>query len=154
MTIESASPWRTARRHLSAPTTALLLSVCLNIGFASYIAVQALGGESHEHFRPEAAIAGFAAHLPSRDADILWRVYRVREPQIQAAEAAAQRAHIPVLSALAQRDLDTDVLRTTFKEALESGVRMHELLADTLIEAVAQMSPEGRQEITRHHQLR
>ena len=61
---------------------------------------------------------------------------------------------MPVLAALAQRDLDTDVLRATFKEALESHAQMHELLVDMVIAALEQISPEGRQELIKHHQLR
>jgi uncharacterized membrane protein len=154
MTTESASPWRTARWRLTAPTLALLVSVCLNIGFTSYIAVQAVRGRSPEHSTPQATIAEFAARLPRRDADILWRIYRAREPQIQDAEVAAQRARIPVLSTLARHDLDTDVLRATFREALESRVRMQGLLADTVIEALEQISPEGRRKLTEQNQLR
>jgi uncharacterized membrane protein len=154
MTIESASPWRTARRRLTAPTFALLLSVCLNIGLASYIAVQALRGESHEHFAPEAMIAQFAAHLPSRDADILWRVYRAHKPQIEAAAATAQRAHVPILSALSQDNVDTDGLRAGFREAQESHERVHGLLVDTVVEALEQISPEGRRELIKLHHSR
>lgn len=154
MTTKSASLWRTAQWRHTAPTLALLVSVCLNIGLASYIAVQAVKRKSPEHSTPQATIAEFAARLPRRDADILWRVYRARESQIQDAEVAAQRARIPVLSTLARRDLDTDVLRATFKEALESRVRMQGLLADTVIEALEQISPEGRRKLTERNQLR
>jgi uncharacterized membrane protein len=149
MTIELASGRRLAGRFPTVLALTLLCSLCLNIGFASYIAVQAFMAEpqSTDHGNPEATIASFATHLPSRDADILWQVYRAKAPQIQAADAEAQRARGRVLSVLAARDLDADRLRATFKETMESRARTLGLLVEVAIEALEQISPDGRRQL-------
>ncbi|HWF96510.1 MAG TPA: periplasmic heavy metal sensor [Xanthobacteraceae bacterium] len=155
MTTESASHRGIARRLPTASALALLGSLCLNIGLAGYIAVQAPTADSQEpvHRAPDAVIATFAAHLPSQDADILWRIYRSRQAQIQAADVASQQARLRVVSVLAQRDLDTDLLRATFKEALESQARMQDLLFDAAIEALQQISPDGRLQLIKQSHL-
>ena len=44
--------------------------------------------------------------------------------------------------------------RAGFKEALEGHERVHALLVDTVVEALEQISPEGRRELTELHHLR
>jgi uncharacterized membrane protein len=149
MTIDFASGRRTARRFPTALALTLLCSLCLNVGFASYIAVQAFTAEpqSTERANPEATIASFATHLPSRDADILWQVYRAKAPQIQAADAEAQRARGRVLSILSEPDLDADRLRATFKETMEGRARTLGFLVEVAIEALQRISPDGRRQL-------
>jgi signal transduction histidine kinase len=155
-------PSRRATRWNPGPAW-LLGSICLNIAFASYIAIQALTlawqpsprPTSEEPWSmPDKMIATFAARLPSRDADILWEMYQTKKPQILAAAAAAQSARVKLLSILPERDLDLTALRATFKDALESRARMSELLADTVAEALARISTDGRQQLTRQLQSR
>jgi uncharacterized membrane protein len=148
MTIEFASGWRMARRLPTVLALTLLCSLCLNVGFASYIAVQALTAEPQsDHGNPEATIASFATHLPSRDADILWQVYHAKAPQIQAADAEAKRARGRVLSILSERDLDADRLRATFKETMEDRARTLGLLVEVAIETLQRISPDGRRQL-------
>jgi hypothetical protein len=155
MTIESAPHWRIARWRPSAAALTLLGSLCLNIGLAGYIAVQAPTAEpqAREHVPPDAIIASFAARLPTRDADILWRMYLAKKPQIEAAEADTQRARLQMVSVLSQRDLDTDLLRATFNDFIENRARMQNLLADAAIEAFKQISPEGRLQLVQQGDL-
>jgi hypothetical protein len=155
MTIESVPHWGIARWRPTASALALLGSLCLNIGFASYIAVQAPTAEpaAREHAAPDAIISAFAARMPSPDADILWRMYLEKRPQIQAADAAAQRARLQMVLVLSQRDLDTDRLRATFNDFTESRGRMQGLLADAAIEAFKQISPDGRLQLIKQGDL-
>jgi hypothetical protein len=155
MTIESAPRWRVTHWRPTASALTLLGSLCLNIGLAGYIAVQGPTAETQEpeHRTPDAVIAGFAAHMPSRDADILWRIYHAKEAPIQAADAAAQRARLQVVSVLSERDLDVDLLRAAFKDAMESRARMQDLLFEAAIEALQQISPDGRLQLIKQSHL-
>jgi uncharacterized membrane protein len=161
MTAEFDSARRATRWNPLA--VALLGSICLNIAFASYVAIQALtlswqppaGPASEELWAtPDKLIATFAARLPSRDADILWEIYRARKPQLLVAGTGAQSARRKVLSILAERDLDMNALRAAFRDAMESRARMGELLAEAVVDTLARMSPEGRQLVTKQLQSR
>jgi uncharacterized membrane protein len=146
-----------ARRRFGASALVLLGSVSLNVALASYIAIQALSGSARPMVRtmpeevtgaPDKQIAKFAARLPSRDADILWEIYRTKKPQILDADAAAESARRQVLSVLMQYDLDTNALRAAFKEAMDSRTRKARLLAETVIDALERISPDGRRQLT------
>jgi hypothetical protein len=155
MTIESAPHWGIVRRRPTASGLTLLGSLCLNVGLAGYIAVQAPTAEpqAREHAAPDAIISSFAARMPTRDADILWRMYLGKRPQIEAADAATQSARLQMVAVLSQRDLDIDLLRTTFNDFIENRARMQSLLADAAIEAFKQISPEGRQQLVKQGDL-
>jgi uncharacterized membrane protein len=146
-----------ARWRSSASALALLSSICLNVAFASYIAIQALTGSARPMVRtmpgegtgaPDIQIAKFAARLPSRDADILWESYRTKKPQILEADAAAESARVRALSVLTQHDLDVSALRASVKEAMDSRMRKAELLAETVVGALERISPDGRRQLT------
>jgi uncharacterized membrane protein len=146
-----------ARWRSGASALALLGSVSLNVALASYIAIQALIASTQPLVRtmpeelagaPDNQIVKFAARLPSRDADILWEVYRTKKPQILDADAAAESARLQVLSVLTQHDLDTGALRAAFKEAMDSRMRKAGLLAETVIDALERISPDGRRQLT------
>jgi uncharacterized membrane protein len=149
--------------HWNPVAVALLGSICLNIAFASYIAIQILTLSWQAPARPaseelwatpDKLIATFAARLPSSDADILWEIYQARKPQLLVARAAAQSARVKVLSILGERDLDMNALRAAFRDAMESRARMGELLAETIVDTLARMSPDGRQLVTKQLQSR
>jgi uncharacterized membrane protein len=152
-----------ARWRSSASVLALLGSICLNVAFASYITIQALTGSTRPMVRimpveeigaPDNVIAKFAARLPSRDADILWEVYRTKKPQILDADTAAESARLRALSVLAERDLDASALRSAFKEAMDGRTRKADLLAETVVDALERISPDGRRQLTSQIHLR
>jgi Heavy-metal resistance len=152
-----------ARWRSAASALALLGSICLNVAFASYIAVQALTASSRPMVRtmpveemgtPDDVIAKFAARLPSGDADILWEVYQTRRLQILDADAAAENARVRALSVLARHDLDASALRAAFKEAMEGRTRRAGLLAETVADALARISSDGRRQLTSQIHLR
>jgi uncharacterized membrane protein len=162
MTIDSASPRPSAGWH-SGLSFRLLGSVCLNVAFAGYIAVQSLIAspqlpvpyvENEGAAMADERIARFAARLPDKDAEILWEVYRARKPQIVAAAAAAQDARARALSILVRPDLDASALRAAVKEAIESRIHLGDLFAETGLDALERISPEGRQQLTKQLQSR
>jgi hypothetical protein len=141
-----------------ASALALLVSICLNVALASYIAIQALppswwpsAHRPMDEVRrpPDRLVAMLASHLPSRDADILREVYQAKKPQLTVAEEAAQNARTRVSLILSQPDLDVSELRAAIKEAMDSRTRMGELLADTVVEALGRLSFEGRRELAK-----
>jgi hypothetical protein len=163
MIAESELAQRIARWRSSASALAMLSSICLNVAFASYIAIQALTGSTRPMVRTmpdegmgrsDNQIANFAARLPSRDADILWEIYRTKKPQILDADAAAESARLRALSVLAQHDLDASALRSAFKEAMDSRTRKAGLLAETVVDALERISSDGRRQLTSQIHLR
>jgi hypothetical protein len=151
----------TARWRSSASALALLGSICLNVAFASYITVQALTASSRPLVRtmpdegtgaPDNVIAKFAARLPSKDAEILWEVYRTKKPQIL--DADAESARLRALSVFMKRDLDPSALRAAVKEALDGRIHRTELLAETFVDALERISPDGRRQLTSQIQSR
>jgi hypothetical protein len=160
MTAEFESSRRMPRWRPDVSTLALLCSISLNIGFASYLAIQALPAlwQPRTYSSPDEAtavpdkmIASLATRLPGRDADILWDVYRTKKPQIQAMEAVAQGVRVRLFSVLAERDLDTGALRAVIKDAMDSRLRMGELQVETLVDALGRISPDGRQQLARQY---
>jgi len=142
---------------------ALLGSICLNVAFASYIAVQAVSRLARPMLRtmpdegvgaPDNAIAKFAARLPRDDADILWEVYRTRKPQILDADAQAESARLRVLSVLTKGELDAGALRAAAKEAMDGRMRKASLLVETVVDALERFSPDGRRQLTSQIHLR
>lgn len=157
MIAESELAQSIARWRSSASALALLGSICLNVAFASYVTIQALTGSPRPMVRtmpveemgaPDSVIAKFAARLPTSDADILWEVYRTKKPQIMDADAAAENARRRALSVLAQPDLDASAVRAAFKEAMDGRTRKAVLLADTIVDALQRISPDGRRQLT------
>jgi uncharacterized membrane protein len=86
--------------------------------------------------------------LPKQDADIVWRVYRAKEQEIRAASAARQHTLAGVLSALSQPTPDPTTLRAAFKEATDARGRREDLLVGMVIDALLQISPDGRRQLS------
>jgi uncharacterized membrane protein len=162
MTIDSSSARRPAGLR-SGLSFWLLGSICLNVAFASYFVVQTLiaspqltipYAENEGAAMLDGRIGRFAARLPDKDAEILWEVYRARKPQMAVAMAAAEDARARAISILVRPDLDASALRAAFKEAMESRIGMSDILAETIVDALERISPEGRQQLTRQIQPR
>jgi uncharacterized membrane protein len=156
MITESAHAQFVARWRSSASALAVLGSICLNVAFASYFAVQAVTGSARPMVRtmtdegmgaPDNEIAKFAARLPRSDADILWEVYRTRKLQILDADSEAERGRLRVLSVLTKDELDTSALRAAFKEAMDGRMRKTGLLVETIVDALERFSPDGRRQL-------
>lgn len=126
--------------------TAALLSVCLNLVLASYIATQWA-----ERLRAPLAVAAptrimemVSRRLPQADADILWRVYRNREEALSAAQADYRRALANAGGILVRPSLNGDALRAAVSDARNKRVAVGDLAIEVFIEALPQMSEQGR----------
>jgi uncharacterized membrane protein len=150
MTLETTSHPHALRWRPGAFVLALLVSLCVNIGFASYIAIQALGAEPQSARRtPEEMISRVAARLPGQDGEALLQAYRAKASEILVATAGAQSARLRALALLAGQDLDRDALQAAFKDAIRARMVVSELLGNTLFDALGRISPEGRQQLVK-----
>ncbi|MDX2203632.1 MAG: periplasmic heavy metal sensor [Hyphomicrobiaceae bacterium] len=125
----------------------LLASVCLNVVFAGYIITSQI-----ERLRLPAVVAGpqrlmelVALRLPREDAEVLWRVYRQRAPEIRAAQASYQASLTGAAKVLEQPSPDVEALRKAVLEARDRRVAVGDLAIGVLIEALPQLSMAGRQ---------
>jgi uncharacterized membrane protein len=127
----------------------LLASLCVNVALASYVSVQ--------WFRPGWSPAGaaiplrmmerVAARLPGDDADILWRVYHGKEPEILPLQMEYTRALLKTMRLIEQPELDKDALRASVMEARDKRVKIGDAVIDTFIEMLEQISPKGRRQL-------
>jgi uncharacterized membrane protein len=127
----------------------LLASLCLNVVLATYVTVQ--------WFRPNVSPVGAAlplrmieraaARLPAEDADILWRVYRSKEPDLLPLQADYLRALGRTLRVIGDPDLDQVALRAAVKDARDKRLKVGDTLVDTFVDALTQMSSKGRRQL-------
>jgi uncharacterized membrane protein len=127
----------------------LLAALCVNVALASYVSVQ--------WFRPGWSPAGaaiplrmmerVAARLPGDDADILWRVYHGKEPEILPLQMEYTRALLKTMRLIEQPELDKDALRASVMEARDKRVKIGDAVIDTFIEMLEQISPKGRRQL-------
>jgi uncharacterized membrane protein len=123
----------------------VLVSLCLNVAMGTFIATRWM--EAH----PSEAVSGSPRlveraiqRLPTPDAEILRAVYRSKEAEFTASQRAYALALVAAARVLAQRDLDTAALRTAIEDARNKRVKIGDLAIDTFLEAVPQMSLDGR----------
>ena len=124
---------------------ALLLSLCLNVLLVVYIGAQWFDRIG----LPAAAgtprlIEMVARRLPAADADVLWRVYRGREAELSSAQTDYRRALAAAAIQLSRAQLDSEASRRSTLEARDKRVRVGDLVIEVVLEALPQMSSEGR----------
>jgi replicative DNA helicase len=85
--------------------------------------------------------------LPQDDADILWRVYHSKEPEILPLQMEYTRLLIKTMRLTAQPELDKDALRAAAMEAREKRVKIGDVVIDTFLEMLEQISPKGRRQL-------
>lgn len=139
--------FRSGFRH--AARWLLLASLCVNVALATYIGVQ--------WFQPGRTLAGaamplrmverVAARLPAEDADILWRIYREKEPEIRPLQADYVRALLRTMQLAGQTELDKDALRAAVKESRDKRLKIGDAALETFITTLEQISPKGRRQL-------
>lgn len=127
----------------------LLASLCVNVALATYIGVQ--------WFQPERPLAGaamplrmverVAARLPAEDADILWRIYRGKEPEIRPLQADYVRSLLRTMRLAGQTELDKDALRAAIRESRDKRLKIGDAALETFITTLEQISPKGRRQL-------
>jgi uncharacterized membrane protein len=135
---------------LASPQSVLLLvSICLNVVMGSYIAKQWF-----EVWSPPLALASpprliqfIANRLPAGDAETFWRVYRGKEQALRESQADYERALRGAVRLLVQPDLDVAALRGAIAQSRDKRIKIGDIVIDTFLEAVPQLSPQGRRDL-------
>jgi len=130
----------------SPPAILLLVSLCLNALMAGYIAMQWFGPRPLPAMAtPPRLIQLVANRLPSADAETLWQVYRGKEHALRQAQADYELALRGAGRLLAQSDVDVPALRRAVMEARDRRIKIGDVVIETFLDAVPQLSQSGRQ---------
>jgi uncharacterized membrane protein len=135
---------------LGSPQAVLLLvSLCLNVLMGSYIAKQWFENWSRPvGLANEPRLIQFIAdRLPSADAETFRRVYLGKEQGLRDARADYEQALWGAVRLLAQPDLDGPALRRAVLEARDKRIKIGDVVIETFLDAVPQLSPRGRQDL-------
>jgi uncharacterized membrane protein len=127
----------------------LLVSLCLNVVLATYVSVQWL----KPSWSPAGAgiplrmVERVAERLPKDDADILWRAYREKEPDIQPLQAEYVRDLLKTMRLIRQPELDKQALRSAVIDARDKRIKIGDAVIDTFVDALEKMSAKGRRQL-------
>jgi uncharacterized membrane protein len=129
----------------------LLGSLCLNVLLGAFIVTRWIEGMRLPYLMagPPQLIERVARRLPAADADILRRIFQARERELGDSQAAYMRSLLAASRLLVQTPVDTAALRAAVSEARDKRIRIGDLAIDAFLEALPQMSPQGRQNLTR-----
>ena len=124
----------------------LLASLCLNVLLIAYIGTQwyRTARVILATAAPPYLIEFVASRLPRADADILWRVYRSKEQALSAAQADYRQSLSAARQLLSQPELDVAAFRATVQQARDKRLKVGDIAIETFLEALPQMSAEGR----------
>lgn len=128
---------------------ALLASLCFNLVLATYVAAQWFqpAWTPVNAGMPMRMVERIAARLPPEDADILWRIYRDKEPDILPLQAEYTQALLKTLRLTGQTELDRPALRAAIKDARDKRLKIGDAVIDTFIDMLEQISPKGRRQL-------
>jgi uncharacterized membrane protein len=127
----------------------LLASLCCNVVLATYVSVQWIrpGWPAAVTGAPLRMIERVAERLPKDDADVLWRIYRGKEAELQPLQSDYTRSLLKTMQLVAQPDLDPTALRSAVKEARDKRLKIGDATIDTFVEMLEQISPKGRRQL-------
>ncbi len=127
----------------------LLASLCVNVALATYVSVQWFrsGWSPVGASIPLRMMERVAARLPQDDADVLWRVYHSKEPEILPLQLEYTRLLLNTMRLIEQPELDKDALRASVMEAREKRAKIGDAGIDTFLEMLGQISPKGRRQL-------
>lgn len=130
-------------------TALLLTSLCLNVALAAYI-----GAQWMDRWRLPLAAAGpprlvelIARQLPAADAATLWRVYRSKEADLKVAQGEYREALFAAGNVLAAPQLDLQAARKAMAKARAERIEVGDISIEVFLEALPQISPEGRKQL-------
>jgi uncharacterized membrane protein len=137
---------------LGSPRALLLLgSLCLNVLMGSYIAKQWIAAWSppiaFTLAAPPRLIQFVAGRLPSADAETLWRIYRAKEQELRTAQGDYEQSLRRAVRLLAQPDVDVPALRSAVMGARDKRIKVGDIVIETFLEAIPQLSPQARQDL-------
>jgi uncharacterized membrane protein len=125
----------------------LLASLCLNVAFAGYVARPWLQPSWQPGAMPVRMTERIAARLPQEDADILWQVYRAREPEIRALQADYMVALLKTMRVVGQTELDKPALRAAVDDARTKRIKIGEAVTEVFMQTLDRISPKGRRQL-------
>lgn len=127
----------------------LLASLCCNVVLATYVSAQWLrpGWTPAGAGMPPRMIERVAERLPREDADILWRIYRGREAELQPIQAEYTQALLRTMRLVGQPELDKDTLRLAVKDARDKRLKIGDVVIETFVEMLEQISTKGRRQL-------
>ncbi|HEY8337766.1 MAG TPA: periplasmic heavy metal sensor [Tardiphaga sp.] len=128
---------------------ALLASLCVNLALATYVSMQWFqpAWTPANAGMPLRMVERIAARLPKEDADILWRIYREKQPDMLPLQADYLRAMRKTLQLTGQPELDKAALRAAILDARDKRIKIGDAVIDTFIDTLEQISPKGRRQL-------
>jgi uncharacterized membrane protein len=128
---------------------ALLASLCLNLALATYVSAQWFqpAWSPANAGMPLRMVERIASRLPKEDADILWRIYRDKQPDVLPLQAEYIRALRETMQLTGQTDLDRPALRAAIRAARDKRIKIGDAVIDTFIDMLEQISPKGRRQL-------
>lgn len=133
----------------------LLASLCLNVLLGAFIATRWVEGRAPIFTAaPPQLVEIVARRLPAADAEIVRRIYRSKEAQFAAAQADYVRALRVAGRLMAESRIDAAAVRAAVIEARDSRIKVGDLAIDTFLEALPQVSVEGRRSLLARMRVR
>jgi|GEM_PF-2337046 len=134
------------RRPRSGPLL-LALSLGVNLFLVGWLATQSFSTPKFDKFGvpPEKAAEAIAKTLPDSDGEILRHVISSRATQLNAARRDSQDAMKVLRETIVADPVDQTALRDAFDHMRATRQSERGLFADAIIDAIPQMSLEGRQ---------
>jgi uncharacterized membrane protein len=96
---------------------------------------------------PPRFVQFMANRLPADDAETFWRVYRTREPALRQSQADYEQALRGAARLLAQPELDGPGLRGAVMQAHDKRIKIGDIVIDIFLEAMPQLSLQGRRDL-------
>ncbi|ABD08965.1 conserved hypothetical protein [Rhodopseudomonas palustris HaA2] len=137
------------RGSLTGGRLLLLASLCLNVALGVYVGVQ----WSQPEWQPANVgmplriVERVASRLPESDAAILRRNFEARQAEMLPLQQQYATALLKTLRLIAQTDLDKPALRAAIEDSREKRVKMGDVLAETFLETLEQVSTKGRRQL-------
>lgn len=127
----------------------LLLSLAGNLFFAGLVAGRALSPDKRiERFMERDR--ELRARIPDEDRQKLRKMMQENLPQMKQAKSGFDEARRAVHRAISADPLDEAALREAVDNMLSVQNDMHKALADSVVEAAPDLSPEGRKAMVQH----
>jgi uncharacterized membrane protein len=125
----------------------LLASLCLNVALGAYQGRQWLQQSWTPAGMPLRMTERVAARLPKQDADILWQLYRAKEPEIRALQADYVSALFNTMRVVGQTELDKAAVRQAVDDARIKRIKVGDAVTQVFLEMLDKISPEGRRQL-------
>lgn len=134
----------------------LLASLCVNVLLVAFVGTQwyKRATSSMLGVGPSRSIEHLARRLPEADREVLRRVSRGKEAALTTAQDEYVRSLRSAVQRLSEPNLDRDAWRAAVMDAREKRMRVGDVFLDIFVEAIPDMSSEGRAKLGKRLRLR